>query len=338
MPEQLRFDRLDRTWVIAEIGINHEGDAARAREMISLAAKAGADAVKFQTFQIDNYISTTQPERKEKVGRFELSRAAFKSLAEHAVSCGVVFFSTPLHENDVDFLAELAPLIKISSGDLTHLRLIRHAAGKGLPMIISTGLGEEDEIAAAVAAAEEGAPGIGAAGKLMLFHCIAAYPADEADANLRNIAWLKDCFGLPTGYSDHTLGGKACELAVAAGAVALEKHFTYRREGQTFHDHALSAEPHELADLIAAVRRVELLLGSYTRNPSERERSFTGHLRRSVAVKRAVAAGQPVPEDALILLRPGWGLPPERMGAVAGRRTTRDLAVGEIVREEDLAD
>ena len=328
---------MDRTWIIAEIGVNHEGDEAIAADLIRKAAAAGADAVKFQTFLIENYISKIQPERYERTKGFQLSRDAFRRLSAIATEEGVTFFSTPLHMSDVDFLDEIAPIFKISSGDLTYLELIRHIASKGKPTILSTGLGTEEEVADAIAAFTSVRPEAATDGSLIVLHCVASYPTEAANANLKNMHWLHDRFGLPVGFSDHTLGIKACELAVAIGAVVLEKHFTYRTEDQVFHDHALSADPQTMADLVASVRQAETYLGRESRLLGDEELKGKKHMRRSIGAAVDIPKGTPVKEEWLTYLRPQWGLKPEEIGKVVGQSLNRAVPAGDIIKMEDLS-
>ena len=253
----VNFQQFSHTWVVAEIGVNHEGDLQKAHEMIQLAAEAGVDAVKFQTYSAERYVSSVQPERRARVKRFELTYENFETLAQDATSRRIVFFSTPLHPEDCFFLSKIAPVIKISSGDLTYLKLLEAAGRTKKPVILSTGMGSEKEIDDAVAALESVHPSIRSEGKLMLMHCVAAYPTSEHEVNLRNMEWLRERYRVPVGFSDHTVGSKACELAVAAGAVAIEKHFTYRRENQEFHDHHISADPSIMQEIVDSVRMVE---------------------------------------------------------------------------------
>lgn len=332
----MNFWDLDKTWIVAEIGVNHEGDSKMAAKLVRLAAEAGVDATKFQTFRAEHYVSSVQPERLRRVRKFQLSSEAFRQLAQIAKEQGVTFFSTPLHMNDVDFLDEIAPLFKISSGDLTHLALIAHTASKGKPMIISTGLGTREEIQTAVDTVLEVRPDAGSKGELMLLHCVAAYPTPAEEANLGNIRWLRDTFGLPVGYSDHTLGTKACELAVAAGAVLVEKHFTYRKENQEFHDHAISADPSDMRQLVLAVREAGTYQGAKerVRMPSEEKMLLT--MRRSIGAARDIPCGQPVRREWLTYLRPAWGIPIGQVDTVVGRRLQRAVPAGDLIREEDL--
>ena len=332
----INFRELSQTIIVAEIGVNHEGEMAVAEDLIAQAAAAGADAVKFQTFQIEHYISTVQPERRARTARFQLSRDDFVRLRNLADESGVIFFSTPFDWRDADFLDGIAPMFKVSSGDLTHLNLVHHVAAKGKPMILSTGLGTPEEISAAVAAIEDGQPGASERGNLLLMHCIAAYPAPAEEANLRNIGWLAEEFGVPVGYSDHTLGTKACELAVAAGAVALEKHFTYRKEDQAFHDHAISADPADLASLVSAVREAETYLGSRDRRRGPAELNNLANMRRSLGAAVDIPAGQPIRDDWVTFLRPAQGLGPDDFSSLIGKRLNRSVQAGDLILPEDV--
>jgi len=332
----MNFHTLPKTWIIAEIGVNHEGNEAVAADLIRKAAAAGADVVKFQTFEVEHYVSSEQPERRERCKRFELSRDAFRRLARTATDVGVTFFSTPLGLADIDFLTEIAPLIKISSGDITFLALIRHAARTGKPLIISTGLATEAEIALAVEAVLGERPSARDDGSLMLMHCVSAYPTPAEECNLRNMHWLRERFRLPVGYSDHTLGTKACELAVAAGAKAVEKHFTYRKEDQAFHDHLLSADPTDLHELVNAVRQAETYLGAPIRTRTPSEEKMLAHMRRSIATVTDIPAGTPVKREWLTWVRPQWGLGPEEMDRVVGKALNKALPAGAVVRAEDV--
>ena len=214
--------------------------------------------------------------------------------------------------------------------------MIRHATRTGKSLIISTGLGTECEIQAAVDVVFSERPSARADGSLMLMHCVSAYPTAAEEANLKNITWLSRRFSLPIGYSDHTLGIKACELAIAVGAHAIEKHFTYRKEDQTFHDHMLSADPADLTALVEAVREAEGYLGSELRNRTEAEARMELHMRRSVAALVDIPAGTTVERGWLTWVRPAWGLGPQEMDMVIGKSLNKPLKAGMIVRAEDL--
>lgn len=333
------FRKLDRTWIIAEIGVNHEGNLNLAEDMIFQAAEAGADAVKFATFRIEHYISTVQPERRAKIAKFELAPDDFRRLAKVAMRCGVTFFSTPLDPGSVDVLDGIQPLFKIASGDLNNTTFIRYVLGKGKPTIISTGYGGEVDVRRTVDAILETRPDARENGSVMLMHCVGAYPTAPVDLNLRNMQWLKDTFGLPVGFSDHTIGIKACELAVAMGAKAVETHFTYRKEGQAWHDHAVSVDPKDMKSLVNSVRDVEIFLGRYERgadhNPAEDRLT---DMRRSPGALTDIPAGTPIKEEWLTWLRPAWGLAADELNSLVGKRLYRDVPAGDLIRPEDLMD
>jgi N,N'-diacetyllegionaminate synthase len=333
----MNFRAFEKTWVIAEIGVNHEGDAEIAHRLLDAAADAGADAVKFQTYTPEGYISRVQPERLERVRRFALSHEQFRALSQHATRREITFFSTPLAIEDVDFLDGIAPIFKVASGDLTYLDLIHHIATKGKPIILSTGLGLEDEIRAAINTVLAVRPQAHDDGSLMLLHCVTAYPTPAEEAHLRNIRWLLDRFGLPVGYSDHTLGTKACELAVAVGAVAVEKHFTDCKEGRAFRDHQLSADSADMVELIANIRQAETFLGRYERQRGATETDNMVLTRRSVAALVDIPEGATISRDMLTCLRPMWGVPAEKIAGVVGGRVLRAIPAGDIIRAEDVA-
>lgn len=335
-PEKIDFRKLDRTLVIAELGVNHEGSMARAVEMIRLAARTGADAVKFQTYDPAGYVSTEQEERFARVSRFRLTHDQFRELAVEAKRAGIVFFSTPLAASDATFLAEIAPMLKISSGDIDYLELLETAAKLDRPLIVSTGAATYEEIDGALATIDRVNPSLRATGRLLVMHCVAAYPPGLGELNLANVRSLARRTGLPVGYSDHSIGTKACELAVAAGAVAIEKHFTYRREGQTFHDHAVSADPAEMTELVATIRRAEILLGNEERVRTTSEEKLLPYLRRSLAASVDIPAGAPLQAEWITAVRPIGGLPLVEKPQIVGRRLTRTLAKGALIRAEDL--
>tara|TARA_R110000868_G_scaffold369732_2_gene633202 strand:+ start:27034 stop:28056 length:1023 start_codon:yes stop_codon:yes gene_type:complete len=328
----MNFKELERTWIIAEIGVNHEGDEECAADMIRLAADTSVDAVKFATFQIQNYISTNQPERRERISHFELSRDTFRRLAEVAKSVGLTFFSTPLHPDDADFLDEIAPLYKIASGDLNNTTYIKYVLSKGKPTIISTGYGGADDIARMVDAVLEVRPSARDDGSVMFMHCVGAYPTDAKDLNLRNMMWLKDTFGFPVGLSDHTIGTKACELAVAMGAVAVEKHFTYRTENQEWHDHAVSADPKNMTKLVEKVRTAEVYLGHYARGADHNAaESRLIDMRRSPGALVDIPANTPIKREWLTWLRPAWGLAADDLPSLVGKTLNQDVAAGSLI-------
>jgi len=332
----MNFSSLKQTWVVAEIGVNHEGSISLAERMIEQAAWAGADAVKFQTYSAERYISSLQKERLAAAKSRSLTIEQFQHLAGLASRLGLVFFTTPLSPIDADLCDSFTPIYKVASGELTWLPLIRHLASKKKPLILSTGGASLAEIAAAVEVVDQVWPQARQLGQLMLMHCVMAYPAPLESANLRNIATLEHHFNLPVGYSDHTVGIDVSQSAVAAGAVAIEKHFTYQKHDQQFRDHELSAEPHELQMLVKKIRQIEQALGSSKRTLQDEEAKILDSMRRSITAQVAIRKGEQFTDKNLTALRPAWGLPISKYYEVLGKSSARDLAEGEILSEEDI--
>ncbi len=323
-------------YIVAEIGVNHEGNLKKAEEMIKLAKESGVDAVKFQTFKAEKYVSINQMERFRRVKKFELTYNNFSHLAKFAKKLGIRFFSTPLHFDDIDFLKTITPIIKISSGDLTHLELIKYAAKKFEQIIISTGLGTKKEIKDSVETVQSVRPNILKERNLILMHCVSAYPTADEEANLNNILWLKKKFRLPVGYSDHTKGIKACELSVPLGVNLIEKHFTYSRKNQSFHDHLLSAEPDEMKKLVKNVRKAEIILGSEVRAKNKSEILNFANMRRSFCASKNLKKGKKINKDDLILLRPAQGFKPSEIKSLLDKTLKTNIKKGTIVEKKDI--
>jgi N-acetylneuraminate synthase len=322
-------------FVIAELSGNHNGKLERALELIDAAADAGADAVKLQTYTADTItLDCRGPgfviESGLWAGRslYELYSEAFtpyewhQALFERARQRGLIAFSSPFDETAVELLERLdAPAFKIASFEAVDLPLIRRAGRSGRPLIISTGMTSRQEIAEAVAAA------IGAGAPVALLHCVSAYPARHADANLRMIPRLATDFGCVAGLSDHTLGTSAAVTAIALGASLIEKHVTLARaDGGP--DAAFSLEPDELARLVEDCRNAWEALGSadYRRGSEE---SANKQFRRSLYIVRPVSKGAKLSVEDVRSIRPGFGLEPKHLDAVLGKRARRNLAKGE---------
>jgi N-acetylneuraminate synthase/N,N'-diacetyllegionaminate synthase len=330
-------------FVIAEAGVNHDGEVDIAHQLIDAAADVGAGAVKFQTFVPEALAAERAPtaayqaasdagtDQRAMLTRLALPVDAWAALQRHARDRGIEFLSTPFDDASADLLEALdVPGFKVGSGELTNVPFLVRLARKGRPMIVSTGMATMLEVAAAVDA-------IRAAGleQLALLHCVSAYPADPADANLRAMATMRDAFGLWTGWSDHTPGIELPVAATALGAKIIEKHLTLDR-GRRGPDHAMSLEPDAFAAMVEAIRTTEAATrGDGTKRPTAAELEIAAVARRSLHWARDLAAGTVIDEDALVAQRPGTGLSPTRIVDLVGRRTARAVAAGELVREDD---
>lgn len=329
---------------IAEAGVNHNGEIEIARKLIDVAADAGADAVKFQTFTTDRLVTdraktvayqneavdgpTDQQEILEGV---ELSRDTHLELSEYAHTAGVTFLSTPFDRASASFLADIGvPAIKLGSGELTNEPLLRHAAGLARPLIISTGMATVDEVANAVAWLEDEDPV-----SFALLQCTSEYPTNPKDVNLRVMTVLRERFDVPTGLSDHTVSTVVPGMAVAAGARIVEKHFTLDR-GMEGPDHAASLEPDELAESVECVRLADQIRGSARKRPTSTELRNRIQVRKSLHAARDLEEGVVLEDSDLTVSRPADGLPPYELSAVLGRRTARALATGEPILDDAL--
>ena len=337
-----------RALLIAEAGVNHNGDLEIAKRLIAASADAGADAVKFQTFRADEIASPqaaaaayqvrhlhstgSPPSQRDFLRRLELDRGAHFALAECAREKRILFLSSPFDAESADLLEEVGvPLFKLGSGELTNIPLLRHVAGKRKPVILSTGMATLEEVGMAVAVMR-------AAGndEIVLLHCVTQYPAPAAEINLRAMAAMAAAFRLPVGYSDHSEGNEIAFAAAAFGACCIEKHFTLSREMEG-PDHAASAEPRELQALVEGIRRIESALGDGIKRPAPCELANRGLVRRSIFAAAEIPAGTFLTPDFLACRRPGTGIPSERHDDLVGRRTVRRFAAGEMLDWDGLS-
>ena len=326
-------------FVIAEAGVNHNGDVNRAHQLVDVAAAAGADAVKFQTFRAEHLVTrqaskapyqifrTGEDESQfEMLRRLELSTEAHRELIEHAREKAILFMSTPFDEASADMLDALGVAVfKVPSGEITNVPLLAHIGQKRRPMIVSTGMASLGEVEAAVQAIE-------ATGndKIVLLHCVSNYPADAADVNLRAMQTLASAFGTPVGYSDHTLGIEVALGAVALGACVVEKHFTADRS-LPGPDHAASAEPAELGQLIAGIRKLESSLGHGRKRAAAAEASTATVARKSLIAAHDIPEGAILTLDAIAIKRPGTGLPPAMRSSLVGRKARVNIEAGTLL-------
>jgi N,N'-diacetyllegionaminate synthase len=255
-----QFEVGERPLVVAELGNNHEGDPGVARELIRAAADTGVDAVKLQTFRVDDFVRGRDERRYRQLERFELAPDEVRSLAQLANELGLLFVSTPLDLRSAELLEPLVDAYKVASGDNDFVALLDRLADSDRPLIVSTGLLDLDGIRALQRRIEgrRGGPGAG----LAFLHAVTAYPCPPEQVNLAAIPMLADELGCPIGYSDHTLGIEACVQAATLGACILEKHVTLSHDFSDFRDHQLSANPEELRELVTAVDRANVLRGS----------------------------------------------------------------------------
>lgn len=312
--------------------------------LIDAAADAGADAVKFQTFRADKVASRVAPKAGYQVQNtrdtgsqlamlkaLEFPPETYLDLRDHANRRGILFMSTPFDFDSAALLYDLGvPVFKIPSGEITNLPLLRRIGQFGVPLIMSTGmarLGEVEEALAVLAQAGNT--------QVALLQCVSNYPAAPEDSNLRAMHTMAKAFGVPVGYSDHTLGLEVALAAVALGASVLEKHFTLDRD-LPGPDHKASLTHAELKALVRGVRTVESALGSGIKQPSPAEEETRQVARRSLAAARDIPAGTALSEDMLCLLRPATGLPPTLIDVVLGRTVRRPVTQGELITWEDL--
>jgi N,N'-diacetyllegionaminate synthase len=322
--------------VIAEIGVNHEGDVEKASELLRLAANAGADAVKFQSYTTSKFISSIDPDRTARVTRFGLDENAHRRLAAEAKELGVTFFSAAISEDWVTLLSELCPVIKIASGDLTFKPVIDAAAKSGKPVIISTGCGSEEEIEQAISWFQDEVGQDRKTSHLALMHCVSAYPTPLEQANIRSVPFLAKRFGLTTGYSNHVIGSTACLTAVALGASLIEVHFTDQKTGRDFRDHELSFEPADLAKLIKEISDVRKSLGTFGKFPQPDELPVREAIRKGLVAASVLAAGTTLQETDIQFARPGTEMPASEIDAAIGKKLIRDLEFGETIKRSDL--
>lgn len=330
-----------KVFVIAEIGINHNGSPGQAEKLIDAAAACGADAVKFQSFRADKLLIPSRDRYAQQgngaesayqmMRRFELSFADQERLKKYADKRGILFMSTPFDEESVDFLDSLdVPLFKIASADITHVPLLRHIAAKGKPVFLSTGMSFLSEVADALWNLRAGG-----AQEILLMHCVSSYPAAPQDMNLRALETLQSYFELPVGLSDHSQGYLFPLIAVAMGAVVIEKHFTLDKEASG-PDHQASLDPADMQALVRHLREVESSLGDGRKRPSDGEEEGRLLGRRSIVAAADIRADEAIAHWMLDFKRPGTGLEPKYWEKIVGMTARRNIEKDTILQWEDL--
>ena len=339
---------MKKTLIIAEAGVNHNGDLQMAKELIKVAAIAGADVVKFQTFSAEKLVSQsaqladyqernmddTAENQLEMLKKIELPRTWHYELKKYADELGILFCSTPFDEDALDFLCELGiPFIKIPSGEITNKPFLQRIASKNKQIILSTGMASMAEVNDAInVLLEEGL----SIEKLTVLHCNTEYPTPFEDVNLRAMHQFEKHFGVKYGYSDHTLGSEVAIAAVALGASVIEKHFTLDKN-LPGPDHKASLEPNELSDFIQFIRNTEKIIsGSGVKEPSRSEAKNKVVARKSIHLRNSINEGQLIVLNDLEMKRPGDGISPMDYELVLSKKVNRNINAGEQLKWEDF--
>lgn len=334
-------------YIIAEIGANHNGDMDLARRMIDAAKDCGAHAAKFQSWDTETLIAREEYERnqsyddspkkhfgslKQMVEKYHLRKDQHRELAEYCREVDIDFVSTPFSIREADLLDELdVPFFKVASMDINYYTLLDALAERGKPIVLSTGMATLWEIDRAVERlVQRGAD------RIALLHCVSIYPPKYEDINLKNIPMLREAFGLPVGFSDHTIGTSIPLAATALGACIIEKHFTTDKNLPGW-DHEISADPDELREICSESDHIVRAMGSSRRIVSEDEQNKKAKFRRSLVAVRDFPPGHRITESDLTAKRPGTAIPPDQIEHVAGRTTKNAIGADELIRWEDLA-
>lgn len=330
---------MDRIFIIAEAGVNHNGDIEIAKKLVDAAVAAGADAVKFQTFKTENLVckhavkaeyqmETTDKDESQfaMLKRLELTPDMHEKLMDYCGQKKIMFLSTPFDLESLHYLVDCGiALLKIPSGEITNYPLLREAAGSGKKIILSSGMSTLDEVRNAMEVLRENG-----CRDLTVLHCNTEYPTPYKDVNLKAMCSMKEALKIPVGYSDHTPGIEAAVAAAALGAEVIEKHFTLDKnmEGP---DHKASLEPDELAEMVRAIRNIELALGDGKKEPSDSEKKNIVIARKSIVARCDIRAGEIFTEENLTAKRPGGGISPMEWNQVLNREAKRDFAADEMI-------
>lgn len=329
---------MHKTLIIAEAGVNHNGDMEVAKKLIDVAAEAGADIVKFQSFKLDKLVSKNakkadyqqkntgdkESSQYEMLKKLSITVESAKSLKSYCTSKGIQFLSSPFDTDSIDelILENLVDRFKVPSGEIINLQYLRKLGSNNLPVILSTGMTKMNEIAEAIDVLLQG--GILQRKDITVLHCNTDYPTSMEDVNLKAMRTIKEAFKVQVGYSDHTLGIEVPIAAVALGATVIEKHFTLDKtmEGP---DHKASLEPKELKAMVSAIRNIEKAMGSGIKEPSPSERKNISIARKSIHTSRLIQAGEILTEEHIVTRRPANGISPMDIDIVIGRKVNKDL-------------
>jgi len=329
------------TFIIAEAGVNHNGSIELAKKLIDVAVDAGADAVKFQTFKAENIVTKNAPKAEyqkqttdtkesqyDMIKKLELDEEAHKELMKYCKNKNILFFTTPFDHESIELLNQLGlEIFKIPSGEITNLPYLRHIGRLKKKVILSTGMADLGEIEDAIDVLVDSGT---TRENITLLHCTTEYPAPIEEVNLKAIVTLKEAFKLPVGYSDHTPGIEVPIAAVALGAVVIEKHFTLDKN-LPGPDHKASLEPHELKQMVSAIRNIEKALGNGIKKPTQSELKNRNIARKSIVAKIRIKKGEIFTEENLTTKRPGTGISPIRWDELIGKTANRDYEEDELI-------
>lgn len=321
-----KFNISKKVFIIAEIGNNHEGSINLAKKLINEANNAGADAVKFQSFIPEEYISQKDEVRFNRIKSFQLSFQEFNFLKDYANSLGLIFFSSIFDLYSAKFMKNFLPLYKISSGDISFYPLLKYLSKTSKPIILSTGISGLKNVKKSYNFIKKFNPNK----KIIVLHCVSDYPTKDNNANLGEISILKKNFPI-VGYSDHTLGIEACIASVALGARIIEKHFTIDKNYSKFRDHQISSDPSEFLNLVKSVRRIEKMM-LINKKFENQYKSIT----RSIVLNTDLNKNTVIQKKHISWLRPGYGIPPGSENMIIGKKVKKNILKNTFLKFDDV--
>lgn len=330
-----------KTFIIAEAGVNHNGDVYTAKRLVDAAVESGADAVKFQTFDAESLVCKYAPKAEyqaynsaetetqfEMLQKLQLDSKAHRELLQYCDNRDIIFMSTAFDLASIDFLQKLGlEIFKIPSGEITNFPYLKKIGGLGKKIIISTGMAEMGEIEAALKVLIDSGT---EKENIIVLHCNTEYPTPVEDVNLKAIITIRETFNVPVGYSDHTIGTEIAVAAVAMGAAVIEKHFTLDRT-MPGPDHCASLEPHELREMVIAVRNIEKAMGDGIKKPSRSELKNRAAARKSIVASRSIKKGEILTEETITSKRPGTGISPMEWDRVIGNAALKDFEADALI-------
>ncbi|MEF8847733.1 MAG: N-acetylneuraminate synthase [Candidatus Thermoplasmatota archaeon] len=330
-------------FVIAEAGVNHNGKLNLAKKLVDVAVDAGADAVKFQTFRSEGVVTDkadTASYVKKNIGKnikqiemiknLELKYDEFRELKNYCDNKNIIFLSTPHSFDAIDFLDDLVPAFKFGSSDLTNIPTIKHAAKKGKPIILGTGMATLQEVKDAISSIKKTGND-----NIIVLHCTTNYPCPFEEVNMNAMITMQKKLDCLVGYSDHTMGISVPVMAATLGAVVIEKHFTIDRN-LSGPDHNASLEPTELKNMVTEIRNVEKALGRSEKKPTDSEKEIMNVARKSIVAKKDIKKGEIIRRKLLCIKRPGIGLHPKEINNILGKKTRKDIKKDELILKKDI--